>query len=147
MKSFPVDDDLVTQVWQRANPKPFENLGFSEALRRVLATLNQNPPHEGKRTSLLTTEEMLAELDAMSEEELAALQQKVKEARAKRASSPRPASWVTSVPELRLIPDLKTWKDICDHFGIKTEGDSARRKLKGWVKSKHPQWPEVPDVG
>ncbi len=147
MKNFPVDDDLVAQIWQLAHPKPFENPSFSEALRRVLVTLDLNAPHEGKRKSLSTPEEVLAELDAMSEEELAALQQKVKEARAKRASSPRPASWVASVPELHLISGLKTWKDLCDHFGIKTEGDSARRKLKGWVKNKHPQWPEVPDVG
>jgi hypothetical protein len=101
----------------------------------------------GKRVRLSTAEEMLAELDSMSEKELEALQLGVKEARAKRASSPRPETWVSSVPELRLASGLRTWKDICDYFEIRTEGDSARRKLKNWVKRNHPGWPEVPDVG
>jgi hypothetical protein len=30
MKNFPVDDDLVALVWERANPRPFENLSFSD---------------------------------------------------------------------------------------------------------------------
>jgi len=36
MQQFPVEDDVVVVVWQRANPKPFESLTFSAALRRVL---------------------------------------------------------------------------------------------------------------
>lgn len=36
MPEFPVDDEVVEAVWKRANPKPFENLSFNSALRRVL---------------------------------------------------------------------------------------------------------------
>jgi len=82
----------------------------------------------------------------MSEEQLEILQRKVKERRAKRASSPKRGSWVSNVPELREIPGLRTWKDICNHIGIETDGDSARRRLKNWVKINRPNWQEVPDV-
>jgi hypothetical protein len=37
VQTFPVDDDVVEAVWRLVNPKPFENLSFSAALRRVLA--------------------------------------------------------------------------------------------------------------
>src|SRR4030066_1525909 len=36
MQQFPVDNEVVEEVWKRANPKPFENLSFNSALRRVL---------------------------------------------------------------------------------------------------------------
>lgn len=36
MQQFAVDDDVVDAVWQLAKPRPFENLSFSSALRRVL---------------------------------------------------------------------------------------------------------------
>jgi hypothetical protein len=42
MEQFPVDDDLVETVWKLANPKPFENLTFSSALRRTLLRLAGN---------------------------------------------------------------------------------------------------------
>jgi hypothetical protein len=146
MKSFTVEDDLVEMVWKRANPKPFENLSFSEALRRILGTTQVEKELIEKKTRLSTPEEMLAELNAMSEEELEALKQKVKKVSAKRAPSPSPEAWVSSVPELHSISGLRKWKDICNHFGIDTGGDSPRRKLKNWVKSEHPGWPDVPDV-
>jgi hypothetical protein len=37
MATFPVDDDVVALVWRLAKPAPFENLSFSEALRRILS--------------------------------------------------------------------------------------------------------------
>jgi hypothetical protein len=36
MQQFPVDDEVVEAVWKRAHPRPFENLTFNSALRRVL---------------------------------------------------------------------------------------------------------------
>lgn len=36
MRTFPVEDDLVEMIWARAKPAPFEQLSFSDALRRVL---------------------------------------------------------------------------------------------------------------
>lgn len=36
MRTFPVDEDVVALVWEQAKPAPFEQLSFSEALRRVL---------------------------------------------------------------------------------------------------------------
>lgn len=147
MKDFPVDDDLVALIWQRAAPKPFENLSFSEALRRVLSVPELKGSLDGKKAPTPLAEEMLAELESMSDEQLEALQTKVKEKRAKRASSPKRGSWVSNIPELRAIPGLRTWKDICNHLGIETDGDSARRRLKNWVKSNRASWPDVPDVG
>lgn len=46
MRTFEVEDDLVALVWARANPQPFEQLTFSDALRRVLDA----PKHTGART-------------------------------------------------------------------------------------------------
>ncbi|MGB2902689.1 MAG: hypothetical protein WBJ68_11260 [Candidatus Dechloromonas phosphoritropha] len=43
MRQFPVEEDLVALIWQRANPQPFEQLSFSEALRRVL---NSSPSQD-----------------------------------------------------------------------------------------------------
>lgn len=40
MPEFHVDDEVVEAVWRRANPKPFENLTFNTALRRVLELPN-----------------------------------------------------------------------------------------------------------
>jgi hypothetical protein len=36
MQEFPVDEEVLKIVWQRANPRPFESLSFNAALRRVL---------------------------------------------------------------------------------------------------------------
>ena len=35
MQQVNVDDDILALVWKLANPKPFENLTFNAALRRV----------------------------------------------------------------------------------------------------------------
>lgn len=142
MKNFPVDDDLVALVWQRANPQPFENLKFNEALRRVLTETQQKVEPNKKKSSNLSADELLAELGAMGEEEL----KKLKVTRRQRAPSPSPKNWLSKVPELRTIPNLRRWQDICAHLGIEVGRDSARRKLKEWVQNKRPKWPEVPDA-
>lgn len=36
MRTFPVDDDVLELVWSKAKPAPFEQLTFSDALRRIL---------------------------------------------------------------------------------------------------------------
>ncbi len=145
MKNFPVDDDLVALVWQRANPRPFENLNFSEALRRVLTETQPKAESNRKKPPPISADELLAELNAMGKEELEKLQN-YKVTRRQRAQSPRPVNWLSKVSELRTIPNLRSWQDICAHLGIEVGRDSARRKLKEWVHNKHPKWPEVPDA-
>lgn len=36
MRTFEIDEDLVKLIWAKAKPQPFENLSFSDALRRIL---------------------------------------------------------------------------------------------------------------
>ncbi len=65
----------------------------------------------------------------------------------RRAPTPNPQQWTESIPELRDIGNLTTWKAICDHLKINPAGDSARRKLDHWVKENKPHWPDVPGTG
>ena len=63
MDKFYVDDDLVELVWQLAKPKPFENLSFSAALRRVLEGMSK-----GAKVGIRTTSVApLRELEHMGE--------------------------------------------------------------------------------
>lgn len=129
MPQFTVDEDLAALVEKLAKPKPFEHLTFSEALRRMLRNLGV-PVKEGA-----------IDLDKLFVEsmELAGKGHK-------KAPSPSAEQWAQSVPELRSKKGLTTWKAICDHLKIKTGGDSARRRLKNWVKEHKTTWPEVPSV-
>ncbi len=131
MPTFEVDDDLSALVWQLAKPKPFENLSFSAALRRVL---------QGAATSASAP---LPEdpIDAILRESAATPRQEPK-----KAPTPSPIEWASTVPELKSRKGLNTWKAICDLLKIDTAGDSARRKLKNWVKLHRPMWPAVPDI-
>lgn len=126
MPQFTVDDDLAALVWQLAGPKPFENLTFSSALRRVLQ--EHSPNHAQHQENL---EE--ARLRAADRRE------------AKKSPTPSPTKWVATVPELKGKRGLTTWKAICDLLKIDTAGDSARRKLKNWVRANRMAWPSVPD--
>ncbi len=146
MQKFDVDDDLVTDVWRRANPRPFENPSFSDALRRVLALTQQVPTQLRQRQELPSADDLLAELDAMSKEDLEKLREAVTSTQRQRSPSPSVEQWVSTVPTLRDIHHLRSWKDVCDHLGIAVGGDSARRKLASWAKEHHPQWPAVPEV-
>lgn len=70
MRTFPVEDDLVALVWEQAKPAPFEQLTFSDALRRVLMKKGteepvQVPPLPKAKTRVPTADELLAELDAL----------------------------------------------------------------------------------
>jgi hypothetical protein len=79
MQAFEVDDDLVELVWRLASPKPFQQLTFSDALRKVLTAL---APTDGRRTPTagrgakqarhadLSADDLLAELAQMSPSEL-----------------------------------------------------------------------------
>jgi len=131
MPEFTVDDDLAALVWQLAKPKPFEVLSFSTALRRVL----QAP-------------DVAVAMDVKVDDLDAQLSQSAYLARAdpKKAPTPSPTDWVATVPELNGRKGLHTWKAICDMLKIDTAGDSARRKLKNWVKVHRPMWPSVPDI-
>lgn len=131
MPKFTVDDDLVALVWQLAKPKPFEDLPFSSALRRVLQELL--PPD--------TKPKMLDELDKSVAQSVA-----MAKAEPKKAPTPSPVEWAATVPELKGTKGLSTWKAICDLLKIDTAGDSARRKLKNWTKTNRPMWPAVPDI-
>jgi len=128
MPQFTVDEDLAALVERLAKPKPFENLSFNAALRRVLQQ-HIKPKMVDDELEQLLTESM-------------ALAKKVP----KKASSPSPEQWATSVPELKRKKGLTTWRAICDLLKIDTGGDSARRRLKNWVKANRPAWPQVPEL-
>ena len=70
MKTFSVEDDLIKLVWEQARPAPFEQLSFSEALRRVLTDRATVAAAQSERllkaqASAPTADEMLAELEAL----------------------------------------------------------------------------------
>lgn len=131
MTQFPVDDDLAALVERLAKEKPFENLTFNDALRRVLKNY-AIPTARDKRGS---------ELDDLLTEPIATARPS-----AKKAPTPSPTEWVENIPELRGRKGLNTWKAVCNLLKIDTAGDSARRRLKNWVKSNRPAWPAVPDI-
>lgn len=126
MLQYSVDKDLAALVEQlaKAHPeaKPFENLSFNAALRRVLER------HV----------DVLELLDAETAVQMKNAPKKI--------PSPSPHQWLASVPELKNKKGLTTWKSICDFLKIETGGDSARRKLNNWVKVNRPAWPSVPEL-
>lgn len=131
MQQFAVDDELAALVERLAKAKPFENLSFNEALWRVfrehnLSRADNQSADPGHRL--------------LSEVRVAAT------AGSKKAVTPSVGDWVGSVPELKNRKGLTTWKAVCTSLRIDTAGDSARRKLKSWVKSNRPAWPPVPDI-
>ena len=127
MPQFTVDEDVAALVERLAKPKPFENLSFNAALRRVLQ-------------EHIKPKEVDVELEQLLAESLAAKKE------LKKAPSPNPEQWAASVPELKGKGGLNTWKAVCDLLKIDTAGDSARRKLKNWVKANQPSWPSVPEI-
>jgi len=127
MPQFQVDEDLAALVERLAKPKPFENLSFNSALRRVLQGTSGIA---SKKPKDLDANELLAELMGTP----------------KRAASPSAAAWAASVHELKAKHGLGNWRSICDALKIDTGGDSARRKLQNWVKANRPNWPPVPDA-
>src|SRR6185369_8045357 len=103
MPLFPVDDDLVALVWRLAKPKPFENLTFNAALRRVLQGRSVEQ-EKGSGSELDDFDSMLG---------------------IKKMPSPSVSDWVASVPELKTKKGLNTWQAVCDALKIPTGGDSA----------------------
>lgn len=134
MPQFTVDEDVARLVEKLADPRPFENLTFNNALKRILQRLINLLENQPKPTSDLEDLEKLVE-------ESMALQRKQQ----KKAPSPSAARWVETVPELK-GRELASWKAVCEFLKINTGGDSARRKLKVWVKENRPGWPDVPDL-
>lgn len=128
MPQFTVDEDIAALVERLAKPKPFENLSFNAALRRVLQQ------HIKPKKVDDELEQLLAESLALAKKA------------PKKAPSPSPEQWAASVPELKSKRGLTTWRAICDLLKIDTGGDSARRKLKNWVKTNRPAWPQVPEL-
>ena len=131
MEKFEVDDDLAALVERLAKPRPFENLSFNAALRRVLSDFG----------ALARKAEEPDEIDRLLGDAT-----RVATREPKKAPSPSAAEWVATVPELKGRRGIGTWKAICDLLKIDTAGDSARRKLKNWVKLHRPTWPPVPDI-
>ena len=131
MPQFTVDEDVAALVEKLAQPKPFENLSFNAALRRVLKN-HIEVTQKGHKDDVL--EKLLAESMAAAE------------AAPKKVPTPSPVEWLATVSELRSKKGLTTWKAICDALKIDTAGDSARRKLKNWVKANRAAWPAVPDI-
>jgi hypothetical protein len=128
MPEFTVDEDIAALVERLAKPKPFENLSFNAALRRVLQQ-HIKPKNADEELGQLLAESM-------------ALAQRSP----KKAPSPSPEQWAASVSDLKDKKGLTTWRAICDRLKVETAGDSARRKLKNWVKINRPAWPPVPEV-
>jgi hypothetical protein len=65
MRDFPVDEDLVALIWERAKPQPFEQLSFNDALRRVLGAHLHSPLLKFKAGSAaIDTDALLRELEA-----------------------------------------------------------------------------------
>lgn len=131
MQQFDVDDDLAALVEHLAKKRPFENLSFNDALRRVLQSQIVSAP--GK-------------LEENEPVELAAKAMASTRREPKKAPSPNPTEWVSLIPELKTRRGLNTWKAVCVSLKIDTAGDSARRKLKNWVKANRPMWPAVPEI-
>ena len=132
MPQFTIDEDLAAIVEKLAKPRPFENLTFNNALRRVLA-------------QYVRVQDPSPVPDAKLDELLAKAQQ-VAGRVPKKARTPDPISWVQTVPELRSRRELSSWAAICKHLEIDTAGDSARRKLASWVQVHKPSWPVVPQI-
>lgn len=128
MPQFTVDDDIAALVERLAKKRPFENLSFNDALRRILLNRSDQAPD-----NLL-----LKELDGLLTKSVAGSP--------KKAPSPSATAWVSSVTELRDKQGLNNWTAICRLLEIDTAGDSARRRLKNWVKINRPNWPDVPDA-
>lgn len=129
MPQFTVDDDVAALVEGLARRRPFENLSFNEALRRVLEDCTEGSGQ--KIRGLKDLDELLARPLGIG---------------AKKAPSPSALEWASNVAELKDKIRPNTWKAICDFLKIDTGGDSARRRLKNWVKTNKPNWPDVPDV-
>ncbi|MEH6639050.1 MAG: hypothetical protein V7717_07260 [Porticoccaceae bacterium] len=127
MPQYTVDEELALCVERLAKRKPFENLTFNEALRRVL--------EEEIQAQTITTGKTLGVF--LAEEKVLHL---------KKASSPKPSDWLKGVPDLKGAGNFTSWKSICSFLNIDTAGDSARRRLKKWVEQNRVTWPEVPDV-
>jgi hypothetical protein len=117
-------------VEKLVKPKPFENLTFNAALRLVLTNLAAPTADTGKD-----------ELNKLLEDSMALARKEPT-----KAASPRAQQWAALVPELKNKASLTTWKALCDHLKIQTGGDSARRRLKNWVKEHKPHWPAVQEI-
>ncbi len=128
MQQFEVEDELVELIWIRAQPKPFESLSFSDALRRVL-NISQDK-YFNQRPSLTEVQRPASWVPRSTP---------------KKATSPSARKWASQVPELTKSGSFRDWTSICRHLKIDTAGDSARRKLKAWVSRNQPDWPKVPD--
>lgn len=128
MPKFTVDEELAALVERLAKPKPFENLSFNDALKRLLRQ------HITPKKVDEELEQLLAESMALAKKE------------PKKVQSPSPQKWAASVSDLKGKEGLSTWKAICSRLEIETGGDSARRKLKNWVKANRPTWPPVPEL-
>lgn len=131
MQQFAVDDELALLVERLAKAKPFENLSFNEALWRVFREHNLIPA-DGQSADPL--------------DRLLAGARVTATAGSKKAVTPSVGDWVASVPELKHRKGLTSWKAVCTLLRIDTAGDSARRKLKNWVKINRPGWSPVPDI-
>ncbi|HEY2528872.1 MAG TPA: hypothetical protein VGJ20_13150 [Xanthobacteraceae bacterium] len=130
MPQFEVDEELAAVIERLAKPKPFEHISFNDALWRVVRRIE---PGEAPRARIGSLDQLMADV-------------KQRQAGPKKAPTPSAQEWASSVPELKNRWGLHSWKAICDLLKIETAGDSARRKLKTWVRLEHPSWPAVPDI-
>ena len=59
--------------------------------------------------------------------------------------SPNVSVWMSKVAELKTLSNVTSWQGICNHLGVATDGDSARRRLKKWIAVNNKNWPEIPE--
>jgi hypothetical protein len=60
--------------------------------------------------------------------------------------SPSAPEWIQQIPELSGLKGLYKWTDLCDHFNLRHQGNSARRVFQKWVERNKPNWVAVPDA-
>lgn len=143
MPQFQIDDDVVELISRTIQPRPFESM--SAALERFFRTTETRPISD--KVENIDVDRLLAELNAVPDDVFAkSLPTYTRKGQRLKAPSPSALQWKTHVTELRSIQGLTTWKSICDHLGIDTRGDSARRRLREWVKVHRPNWSAVPEV-
>ena len=144
MPQFQIDDEVVQLISKAIQPRPFE--GMSTALERYFRSSDVRPV-DNREVGSIDVDKLLAELNALPNDVFAkALPSYARKGQRLKAPSPSAVQWKNSVLELHSIHGLHTWKSICDHLGIDTRGDSARRRLREWAKVHRPKWPPVPEV-
>jgi hypothetical protein len=141
---FQIDEDVVGLIAKAVQPRPFE--GMSTALGRYFRSAAAQSGNSSEGASI-DVNKLLAELEALPDAVIErALPNYERKRPRMKSPSPEPAEWAKQIPNLCSAPEFGSWKALCEHFDLDTNGDSARRRLQKWVAAHHPDWPQVPDA-